>query len=127
MVEGEVANESGIAHRCDPDSLVRPWGKLVGRHDVEVRDREHPPPVVAVRVIEDVKLTGHATGHLGLVPQRSQDRLGQCFTLMQEGAWQSPASFDVGTFAFHEQNRQFVAHHRKNRRIDSDVGSRVGR
>lgn len=36
MVIGKVAKEARIAHRRDSDPLVRPNGKLVGRHNVEV-------------------------------------------------------------------------------------------
>lgn len=76
-----------------------------------------------MRVIEDVQLSRHATRHSGLVPQGSQDRLGKCFALMQEGAGQHPHPVDVGTFVFHQHNRQFVPYHRKNRCIDSDIWS----
>ena len=61
---------------------------------VEMGDREHPPAIIACRIVEHVQLLRLSSRYRSLLPQRTAHRSNERLAFVKEGPRQCPLRFD---------------------------------
>jgi hypothetical protein len=122
---GEIGHPIG----CDEGRLCLVEDEFPRRDGHDMRDRQDPPTIVAIHLVEDVKLARVETGDSDLVAQRPGDGLGKPLAFMEEGAGEAVAAADgrfvTGSRADEHDAQWSSVGHGEYRGVDRDGRSRI--
>lgn len=100
-------------------------------HAKKMRDRHDPAAIIAVRIVEDLKLPGGPTSEVAptepaLVFQGNGNRIGEPLPGTHEAARQCPVSSAISGAFMQEHRQATVWHHGEQGDIHGHVGCREG-
>lgn len=110
--ELEIPPINGLAQVFNPDY-------------VNVGNRQHPPAIIAFRVIEDVKLPRMKSPNACLVCQTTQGSIDQLLPLVNKGSGQRQLAIFVPASSADERNFEATFVDRQECNIHGNTGARV--